>query len=184
VPKPQPLVAMLVDLDQVQAARVRLCDAARLREDQIEQRLDVAFGAERHADARELADLARALRCLPARPRRFRPRSRFPEAGANRDQQAAGTGRLRQEPGQKLDRESGGDVRLTVAPQRHDRAPGVDERAHDVDRERRTALGVEQEHRRPVVGHREVFRLAHGSRFHLRCLERRRDRVGTPQRGM
>src|SRR5437016_11606098 len=44
--------------DQVQAARVGRGDAPRLGEDEVEQGIEVALRAERHADVRELGDLA------------------------------------------------------------------------------------------------------------------------------
>src|SRR2546430_1879856 len=54
----------------------------------------------------------------------------------------------------------------------------------DLDREDRAAFGIEQEHCRAVVGDGEVLRLTNRAGLHLRGLERRRDRVGTPYRRM
>ncbi len=171
-PEAQPLVAVFVRFDEVEAAGIRLRDAARLRQDQIEQRLDVTFGSERDADARQLADFPGALRRLAARPRRFGARGGFAEPRPDGDEQAPRAGRLGQEAGQEFRRHAVRHVVLAVASQGDDRAARVHERAHDVDGEDRAALGVEQENGRPVVGDRQLLRLAHGPRLDLRRLQR------------
>src|SRR5207247_5495403 len=86
-PEPEPLRSLLVELDEIEAAGIRLRDAPRLGQNQLEQRLDVAFGAERDADPRELADLPRALRGLTARARGLGPRSGLAESRPDGDQQ-------------------------------------------------------------------------------------------------
>ena len=96
--EPEPLRSLLVELDEIQAAGIRLRDAPRLGQNQLEQRFDVAFGAERDADPRQLADLPRALRGLAARARRLRPRGRFAESGPDGDQQPPGTRGRGEEP--------------------------------------------------------------------------------------
>src|SRR5439155_18939505 len=171
-PKAQPLRPLRAVLDEVQAAGVRLRDAARLGQDQVEQSLQVALGPQRDADARELADFARALRRFATRARGLCARRGFAEAGPNRDEQAARARWMRQESRQKLGGEGVGHVGFTVASQRDDGAAGVHEGAQHVQGERGAALGVEEKHRGPVFNS-EIPRLRYGAGLYLRGRERR-----------
>src|SRR2546427_31910 len=69
-PEAQPLLPLAARFHEVEAARVRLGDATRLCEDEVEQGLQIALGPEGDADAGELADLAAARRRLAAGARR------------------------------------------------------------------------------------------------------------------
>src|SRR6185503_13133256 len=68
--EPQTLHALVAGFHKIEAAGIRLRDAPRLRQDQVEQRLQVSLGAERDADDRKLADLAGALASLAPGARR------------------------------------------------------------------------------------------------------------------
>src|SRR5213076_2269972 len=75
----QALLTLIARFDEVEAAGVGGSDAAGLREDQVEQGLHVALGAERDADTGELADLAAAARRFGPGPGGLRAAaSRYP----------------------------------------------------------------------------------------------------------
>ncbi len=160
-PEPEALRSLLVELDEIQAAGVRLGDAPRLGQNQLEQRFDVAFGAERHADPRQLADLPGPLRGLAPRPRRFRARGGFAEAGANGDQQPPRARRVG-----------------------HNRAARVHKCPHDIDGKEGATLRVEQQDGGAVVHDGHLPGLSDRPGLHLRRLERRRHGVRTPHRRM
>src|SRR5213078_4163280 len=149
-PKAQPLLALFTCLDQVQAARVRRRDAAGLRDDELQQGLQVALGAERDADAGELADLAAPVRGLRAGARRLGAGGRLAIPRAHGHEELPRPHGVPHEAGQQLRGHLRGQVGFAVTAERHDRAPRVDERPQHVQREGGAALGVEYEHRRPL----------------------------------
>src|SRR3989442_1164659 len=131
---PQALLARLA-LDEVEATRVGRRDAARLGEDQVQQAIEVALGAERDADPRELTDLAAAARCLGPRPRRFRAGGGLAISRPYGHEQLSRTCGGAHEARQQLGRYRGRGVRLAVAPQRHHRTPPAPQSAQRVQRE-------------------------------------------------
>ena len=97
MPNAQPPRTLLGRLDQVQAAGVGRRDPPGLRENQIEQGLEVALGAQRDADPGQLADLAAAQRGFRARPGRLGARRRLAESGAHGDEKLARAGGMAHE---------------------------------------------------------------------------------------
>ena len=178
-PEAQPLLPLAARFHEVEAARVRLGDATRLCEDEVEQGLQIALGPEGDADAGELADLAAARRRLVAGARRLHPRRPLPEPGAHRDEQLPRPGGVPHEARQQLRGHLLGHVRLPVAPQRHDGAARVHERPQHVQGEERTAFGIEHQHRGALV-HRELPGQTQLAPLHLRPLEDRGHAAGLP----
>ena len=177
--KAQPLLALFTCLDQVQAARVRRRDAAGLRDDELQQGLQVALGAERDADAGELADLAAPVRGLRAGARRLGAGGRLAIPRAHGHEELPRPHGVPHEAGQQLRGHLRGQVGFAVTAERHDRAPRVDERPQHVQREGGAALGVEYEHRRPLI-HHQIAGSAHVARFDLGTLEGRPHGGGRP----
>ena len=183
-PEAEALRSLLVELDEIQAPGIRLGDAPRLGQDQLEQRLNVAFRAERDADPRQLADLARAMRGLAARARRLGPRSGFAESGPDGDQQPPGARRIREEPRQEFGRQRFRHVGLAVPSESDNGAARIHECPHDIDGKEGAAFRVEQQDRRAIVHDGHVPGLADRTGLHLCGLERRRDGVRAPHRRM
>src|SRR5207245_11347131 len=113
-PEAQALLTLIAGFDEVEAAGVGGRDAAGLREDEVEQGLHVALGAERDADAGELPDLAAAARSLGPGPRGLAPGGGLAIPCPHRYPQLPGADGLAHEPRAQLGRHLRGDVRLAV----------------------------------------------------------------------
>jgi len=153
----QALLTLIARFDEVEAAGVGGSDAAGLREDQVEQGLHVALGAERDADTGELADFAAAARGLAPGPGRLQPGGGLAIPCPHRHQQLPRADGLAHESRQQLGRHLRRNVRLAIATEGYDRAARVDEGAQHVEWKHGAALGVEHEHARPLV-HGQVAR--------------------------
>src|SRR5216117_3070061 len=103
-PEAQPLLALVARLDEVETARVRGGDPSRLREDELEQGFQVPLGAEGDADARQLADLAAAVRGFGSGAGGLHAGGGFPIPRPYRDEQLPRPDRLLHEAGEQLRR--------------------------------------------------------------------------------
>src|SRR2546426_45148 len=124
-PEAQPLLALVPRLDEVQTARVGRRDPARLREDELEQRFEIPLGPEGHADARELADFAAAVRSLGSGARRLHAGGGFAISRPHRDQQLARPHWRLHEAREQLGGHLRGEIGLAIATEGHDRAPAA-----------------------------------------------------------
>src|SRR5206468_4758895 len=77
-------VRLRAPLDEIERARIARRNAARLTENHLEQRVQVALGGEGDADARQLAQLAMTFGDIELRAPRRDERSGMPEGAAKR----------------------------------------------------------------------------------------------------